>query len=171
MKVNSGELSRLGVKRGPISLLIANSRSTFDSAAHFYGGETTNLTLPPAIPADSLVYFGPDLVLARWTLYGIFSECFIPSTIDTSKRDKAPVGLCIRHRRLLALEEHGATVSNFTEGLRPTTGAGQQHHAGHCRTVRREQLGRGRRGRRVPGGGDRGVSPTGACLLGSAHVW
>jgi len=102
MKVNSGELSRLGVKRGPISLFIAHSRSTFDSAAHIYGGETTNLTLPPAIPADSLVYFGPDLVLARWTLYGIFSECFIPSTIDTSKRDKAPVGLCIRHRRLLA---------------------------------------------------------------------
>jgi hypothetical protein len=59
-------------------LLIANSRSTFDSAAHIYGGETTDLTLPPAIPADSLVYFGPDLVFARLTLYGIFSECFIP---------------------------------------------------------------------------------------------
>ena len=114
----------LAVKRGPISLLIANSRSTFDSAAHFYGGETTNLTLRAAIPADSLVYLGPDLVLAWFTFKGIFSECLIPSTIDTSKHDKAPVGLCVRHKRLLAPEEHGATVSNFTEDLRPTTGVG-----------------------------------------------
>jgi hypothetical protein len=117
----------LGVKRRPISLLIANSRSTFDSAAHLYGGETTNLTLAAAIPAYSLVYLGSDLVLARLTFNGIFSKCFIPSTIDTSKHDKAPVGLCVRHKRLLAPEEHGATVCNFTEGLRPATG--QRRHA------------------------------------------
>jgi len=77
----------LGVKSGSISLLIANSRSTFDSAAHFYGGETTNLTLRAAIPADSLVYLGPDLVLARFTFKEIFSECLILSTMDTSKHD------------------------------------------------------------------------------------
>ena len=81
----------------PISLLVADSRSAFDSAAHIYGGEATNFTLPAAIPAYSLVYLGPDLVLARLTFNGIFSECFIPPTIDTSKHDNAPVVLCIRH--------------------------------------------------------------------------
>jgi hypothetical protein len=86
----------------PISLLVADSRSAFDSAAHIYGGEATNFTLPAAIPAYSLVHLGSDLVLARLTFNGIFSECFIPSTIDTSKRQKAPVGLCVCHKRLLA---------------------------------------------------------------------
>lgn len=147
----------LAVKRGPISLLIANSRSTFDSVAHFYGGETTNLTLPAAIPADSLVYLGPDLVLKRFTFKGIFSECFILSTIDTSKHEKAPVGLRVRHKRLLAPEEHGATVSNFTEGLRPTTGVGQRRHAGHRRAARRERPGRCIRGRGGRRASDRGV--------------
>jgi len=64
--VTSGPAS-LGVKHGPISLLIANPRPTFDSAARFHCGKTTNLTFPAAIPADSLVYLGPNLVLARFT--------------------------------------------------------------------------------------------------------
>jgi hypothetical protein len=84
------------------ALLVADSRSTFDSAAHIYGGETTNLALPAAIPADSLERLGSDLVLIRLTFKGIFSECFIPSTTDTAKHDKAPVVLCVRHKRLLA---------------------------------------------------------------------
>lgn len=152
-------------------MLIANSRSTFDTVAHFYGGEPTNLTLPAAMPADSLVYLGPDLVPARFTFKGVFSECFIPSTIDTSKHEKAPVGLCVRHKRFLAPEEHGATVSNFTEGLRPTTGVGQRRQAVRRRAVRSEQLGRGSCGRRFHGGSDRGVSPTDACLPRNADGW
>ena len=79
-------------------MLITNSRSTFDSAAYIYGGETTNLTLPAAIPADSLEYLGSDLVLIRLSFKAIFGERFIPSTIDTSKHDKAPVVLCVRHK-------------------------------------------------------------------------
>ena len=81
-------------------LLVANSRSTFDTAAHFNGGETASLTLPAAIPAHRLVHLGPDLVLARFTFKGIFSECFIPSTTDTSKYDEAPVGLCVRREQI-----------------------------------------------------------------------
>lgn len=123
------------VSRGPISLLIANSRSTFDSAARFHGGETTNLTLPAAIPADSLVDLAPDLVFPGLTFKGIFSERFIPSTTDTSKHDKAPVGLCVRHEDTLAAEELRATVSNFTKGLQPTTGVGQPRPAGRRRTL------------------------------------
>lgn len=38
------------------------------------------------------------------------------------------------------LEEHGATVSNFTEGFQPTTGVGQQRHAVRRRAARRELL-------------------------------
>ena len=113
---NHAKDSRLAARCS--ALLIANSRSTFDSGAHFYCGETTSLTLPAAIPAYSLVYLGPDLVLARFTFKGIFSVCFIPSTMDTSKREKAPVGLCGGHKGLLAPGGHGATVSSFTEGLR-----------------------------------------------------
>jgi hypothetical protein len=79
-------------------LLIANSRSAFDSAAHIYGGETTNLTLPATISADSLEYLVSDLVLTGLTFNGIFSQGFIPSTIDTSKHDKAPVGFCFGHK-------------------------------------------------------------------------
>jgi len=147
----------LAVKRGPISLLISNPRSTFDSAAHFYSGDTTNVTLPAAMPADGVVYLGPNLVLARFTFKGIFSVCFIPSTIDTSKSEKAPVRLCVRHKRLLAPGGHGATVRNFTEGLRPTTGVGQRRHAGHRRAARRERPGRCIRGRGGRRASDRGV--------------
>jgi len=82
---------------------------------------------------------------------------FLPQLTHRNETRHQWVFASVIEDSLLAPEEHGATVSNFTEGLRPTTGAGQQHHAGHCRTVRREQLGRGRRGRRVPGEGDRGV--------------
>jgi hypothetical protein len=105
------ERTVLAVKRGPISLLIANSRSTFDSAVNSYGGEAANLALPATRRTANLVYPGPDLVLVRLTFKGIFSGCFIPSTIDTSKRQKAPVGLCVCHKRLLAPGGHGATAS------------------------------------------------------------
>jgi hypothetical protein len=121
--------------------------------------------------ADSLVYLGPDLVLARFPFKGIFSVCFIPSTMDTSKREKAPVGLGVGHKRLRAPEQHGATVRNFTAGLLPTRGAGLRRHAVRRGAVRPGQLGRGNRGRRVHGGCDRGVLPAGACLLDSAHAW
>jgi len=79
------------VEYGTISFPTANSRSTFDSAAHFYRRETASLTLPTAVPADSLVCLGPNLLLAKFTRRGFFSECFIPSTIDTSKHDKTPI--------------------------------------------------------------------------------
>jgi hypothetical protein len=73
--------------------------------------------------------------------------------------------------RLLAPEEHGATVSNFIEALLPTTGAGQRRHAGRGRAVRLELPARGNHSRCGHAESDRGVSPTGACLLGSAHAW
>ena len=72
MKGLTEQLSRIHSR-----LLIANSRSTFETAAHFNGGETASLTLPAAMPAHSLVYLGPDLVLARFTFKGILGECFI----------------------------------------------------------------------------------------------
>ena len=89
------------VKYGAISFLSANPRSTFDSAPHFYGGDTTSLTLPAAVPADSLVCLGSNLLPARFNWRGFFSECFIPSTTDTSEHDKTPVDLCARHNRPL----------------------------------------------------------------------
>jgi len=107
------------VKHGRISFLSANPRSTFDSAAHFYGGDTTSLTLPAAIPADSLVCLGPNLLLARFNCRGFFGECFIPSTTDTSEHNKTPIDLLVGHNRPLAPEEYGA---NLTVGFRPTTG-------------------------------------------------
>ena len=75
----------LAVICGPISLLIADSRSAFDSATHFYGGETTNLTLPATISADSVVCLGSDLVLAWCNLKRIFRVCFI-RRVSTSLR-------------------------------------------------------------------------------------
>src|SRR6516164_1119985 len=80
--------------------LIANCRSTFDAAAHFYRGDTTSFALPAAVPADSLVCIGPNLILTRFNCTGFFSECFIFSATDTSKDDKAPVALCLRHKEL-----------------------------------------------------------------------
>jgi hypothetical protein len=50
------ERTVLAVKRGPISLLIANSRSTFDSAVNSYGGEAANLALPAARRTANLAY-------------------------------------------------------------------------------------------------------------------
>ena len=127
VRVGDWRTEPLVVLRGPISLRVANSRSAFDSAAHFHGGETTNLTLPTAISANSLVYLGPDLVLARFTLKGIFGERFIPSTFDTSEREKAPMSPCARHKRLLVPEGHETAVRNFTAGPQPMTRVGQQH--------------------------------------------
>ena len=111
-------LSSCILQYGAISFPSANPCSTFDSAAHFYGGDTTSLTLPAAVPADSLVCLGPNLLLARFNFRGFFSECFIPSTTDTSEHDKTPVDLCVRHNGPLAPEEYGA---NLTVGFRPTT--------------------------------------------------
>ena len=90
------------VKYGAISLLSANLRSVFDSAAHFYGGDTTSLKVPAAVPADSPVRLGPNLLLARFNWKGFFSECFIPSTSVTLEHDNTPVALCVRHNRPLA---------------------------------------------------------------------
>ena len=78
--------------------LIANCRSTFDAAAHFYRGDTMSFALPAAVPADSLVCPGPNLILTRFNCAGFFSECFISSTTDTSKDDKTPVALCLCHK-------------------------------------------------------------------------
>ena len=157
----------LRVKPGPISLLIANPRPAFDAAAHFHCRETTNLTLPAAIPADSLVYLRPNLVLARFALKGIFSECFIPSTTGTSKHDKTPVGPYICHKSLL---RNRAIVSNLTWSLRPTTGVGQRHLAGRLRGDRHEQLGQGSHNHRGHAESDTVALPGGAYLLGSAHA-
>jgi hypothetical protein len=116
---------RLAVTHRPVSFLVANSSSTFDSAAHFYRGETAGLTLPTAIPADRLVCLGPNLIFARFKRRGFFSKRFIPSATDTSKHDKTPVLARVRHKKLLASEEHGATVRNFTQGLPPAKRVGQ----------------------------------------------
>src|SRR6516165_6214710 len=95
------------VKYGAISFLSANPRSTFDSAPHFYGGNTTSLTLPTAVSTDGLVRLGSNLLLTRFNCRGFFSECFIPSTIHTSEYDNAPVTFCVRHNLPLAPEEYG----------------------------------------------------------------
>ena len=78
--------------------LSANCPSTFDAAAHFYRGNTMSFALPAAMPAESLVCLGPNLILTRFNCTGFFSECFISSATDTSKDDKTPVALCLRHR-------------------------------------------------------------------------
>jgi len=78
--------------------LIANCRSTFDAAAHFYRGDTMSFALPAAVPADSLVFF---------------SECFISSATDTSKDDKTPVALCLRHKRTL----HPARCASYHHSI------------------------------------------------------
>jgi hypothetical protein len=48
---------------------------------------------------------------------------------------------------------------------------GQRRHASRCRAVRLELPARGNHSRCGHAESDRGVSPTGACLLGSAHPW
>jgi hypothetical protein len=78
-------------QNGVISFLSANPRSAFDSTAHFYGGDTTSLTLPAAVPADSLVCLGPNLLFVRFNCRRFFSECFIFSTTHTPEHNKTPV--------------------------------------------------------------------------------
>jgi len=72
-----------------------------------------SFALPAAVPADSLVCLGPNLILTRFNCTGFFSECFISSATDTSKHDKTPVARCLRHKRLQSPVEHGATVCNL----------------------------------------------------------
>ena len=57
-----------------------------------------SFSLPAAVPADSLVCLGPNLILTRFNCTGFFSECFISSATDTSKDDKTPVALCLHHK-------------------------------------------------------------------------
>ena len=93
--------------------LIANCRSTFDAAAHFYRGDTMSFALPAAVPADSLVCLGPKLIHTRFNCTGFFSECFISSATDTSKDDKTPVALCLRHKRTL----HPARCASYHHSI------------------------------------------------------
>jgi hypothetical protein len=48
-----------------------------------------SFALPAAVPADSLVCLGPNLILTRFNCTGLFSECFISSATDTSKFSRA----------------------------------------------------------------------------------
>ena len=62
-----------------------------------------SFALPAAVPADSLVCLNPNLILTRFNCTGFFSECFISSATDTSKDDKTPVALCLRHKRTVCV--------------------------------------------------------------------
>ena len=72
-----------------------------------------SFALPAAVPADSLVCLNPNLILTRFNCTGFFSECFISSATDTSKDDKTPVALCLRHKRTL----HAARCASYHHSI------------------------------------------------------
>jgi hypothetical protein len=137
MALKTIEMDPLPPRRecGAISFLSANPRSTFDSTAHFDGGDTTSLTLPAAVPADSLVCLGPNLLFVRLNCRGFFGECFILSTTYTPEHHKTPVPFCVRHNRPLAA---AACEANLTASFQPTIRVEPRHHACRRRVIRYE---------------------------------